>query len=102
MSRESASPWKEFLEELDSLLTESVKLHCVGGFAVVAAYGFPRSTNDLDYFSIEPYQCAAELENLAGQGTALARKHKLYLQRAGVASIAGTIPVSHGVSNWLN
>ena len=62
MSPEPISPWKEFLEELDSLLTELVKLDCIGGFAVVAAYGLPRSTNDLDYFSIEPYDCAAELE----------------------------------------
>lgn len=86
MLREPASPWKGFLEQLDSLLTEPVKLHCIGGFAV-AAYGLPRSTNDLDYFSIEPYNCAAELETLAGQGSALARKHKLHLQRAGVASL---------------
>jgi hypothetical protein len=87
MSPELVSPWKEFLEELDSLLTEPVKLDCIGGFAVVAAYGLPRSTNDLDYFSIEPYDCAAQLETVAGQGSALARKHKFYLQRAGVASL---------------
>lgn len=87
MSPKPVSPWKEFLEELDSLLTEPVKLHCIGGFAVVAACGLPRSTNDLDYFSIEPYDCAVELETLAGQGSALARKHKLHLQRAGVASL---------------
>ena len=87
MSPEPVSPWKEFLEDLDSLLTEPVKLNCIGGFAVVAAYGLPRSTNDLDYFSIEPYACAAELETIAGQGSALARKRKLHLQRAGVASL---------------
>jgi hypothetical protein len=87
MSPEPPSPWKEFLEELDSLLTEPIKLDCIGGFAVVAAYRLARSTNDLDYFSIEPHDFAVELETIAGQESTLARKHKLHLQRAGVASL---------------
>ena len=87
MSPELCSPWKEFLEELDSLLSEPIDLHCIGGFAIVAAYGLPRSTNDLDYFSLEPRNQAAELEKLAGQGSALARKHKVFVHRAAVASV---------------
>ena len=87
MSPEPVPPWKAFLEDLDSRLAEAVRLHCIGGFAVVAAYGLPRSTNDLDYFSIEPYDCAAELEATAGRGSLLARKHKMYVQRVGVASV---------------
>jgi hypothetical protein len=87
MSPELGSPWKEFLEELDSLLTEPVRLHCIGGFAAVAAYSLPRSTNDLDYFSIEPHDCGDRLQTIAGQGAPLARKHKLHFQRAGVASL---------------
>ena len=46
--------WTAFLEELDSLLDEPVQFRCIGGFAVVAKYGFPRGTNDLDYFSLVP------------------------------------------------
>lgn len=87
MSPDLCSPWKEFLEELDSLLSKPINLHCIGGFAVVAGYGLPRSTNDLDYFSLEPYDQATELERLAGQGSALARKHKVFVHRAAVASV---------------
>ncbi len=81
------SPWRAFLTELDLLLSERVQLHCIGGFALVAAYGLPRSTNDLDYFSLEPFNQAQNLEGLAGRGSVLAKKHKLYVQRAAVASV---------------
>lgn len=47
MSSEPPPQWAAFLKELDSLLDEPVELHCIGGFAAVAAYGLPRSTNDL-------------------------------------------------------
>jgi hypothetical protein len=82
------SPWKEFLEELDSLLSEPFILHCIGGFAVVAAYGLKRATNDLDYLTLVPCNRILDLENLAGQGSALARKHHVYMQHVGgVASV---------------
>ena len=81
------SPWKEFLKELDSLLDEQFELHCIGGFAVVAAYGLPRSTNDLDYFSLEPCNRVLEFDQMAGQGSALARKYKVYVHKAAVASV---------------
>jgi hypothetical protein len=80
-------PWKHFLEELDALLSEPVELHCIGGFAVVAAYHLPRSTNDLDYYTPIPVDCWENLEQLAGQGSALARKYKVYVHRAAVASL---------------
>ena len=28
------SPWLEFLDELDEALSESVELHCIGGFVI--------------------------------------------------------------------
>ncbi|HKT47531.1 MAG TPA: DUF6036 family nucleotidyltransferase [Candidatus Acidoferrales bacterium] len=87
MSASPPSPWKEFLEELDELLGEAVELHCIGGFAVVAAYGLPRSTNDLDYFSIEPRNRVRDLQELAGEGSALSRKHKLFVHHAAVATV---------------
>jgi len=87
MPPELVSPWKEFLEELDSLLDEPFELHCIGGFAVVAAYGLPRSTNDLDYFSLLPRNRAPDLDKLAGQGSTLARKYRVHLHRAAVASV---------------
>jgi hypothetical protein len=81
------SPWAEFLGELDVLLEEAIELHCIGGFAVVAGYGFPRGTNDLDYRTLIPYNLINDLQRLAGPGSTLAQKHKVYVQRAGVECI---------------
>jgi len=49
-----ASPWKEFLAELDRMLKAPLELHCIGGFVLVHFYGFPRTTADIDYFSAVP------------------------------------------------
>jgi hypothetical protein len=81
------SPWKDFLEELDSLLDEPFELHCIGGFAVVAAYGLPRSTNDIDYITIVPHNRLPDLEQLAGEGSSLARKYKVHVHHTGVATV---------------
>jgi Nucleotidyltransferase of unknown function (DUF6036) len=87
MRDEFHAPWKRFLEELDALLSEPIVLHCIGGFAVVAAYHLPRSTNDLDYFTLIPPYCGANLEELSGEGSKLAGKHKVHVHRAAVASL---------------
>ncbi len=87
MLPELASPWREFLQELDALLDEPITLHCIGGFAVVAGYGLPRSTNDLDYRSLVPQNRIHDLQEMAGPGSALARKHKVHLQYTGVDSM---------------
>jgi len=81
------SPWREFLGELDALLDEPIELHCIGGFAVVAGYGLPRGTNDLDYRTVVPYNRINDLQRMAGPGSALARKHKVYVQHTGVESM---------------
>jgi Nucleotidyltransferase of unknown function (DUF6036) len=87
MSPEPPREWAAFLNELDSLLNGPVELHCIGGFAAVAAYGLPRSTNDLDYYSIAPSNRARDLEELAREGTALARKHRVSIHHAAIASV---------------
>jgi hypothetical protein len=86
MSANLPSPWREFLEELDELLDEPCRLHCIGGFAVIEGYGLPRSTNDLDYRSIVPSNRVNYLQELAGPGSALSRKHGVHLQHSDVAS----------------
>ena len=48
------SPWPEFLEELDKLLSSAVELRCLGGFVLMALYGLPRPTGDIDYISAVP------------------------------------------------
>jgi Nucleotidyltransferase of unknown function (DUF6036) len=87
MSPDFPSPWREFLGELDALLDERIQLHCIGGFALVAGYGLPRSTNDLDYRSLVPYNRINDLQRMAGPGSALARKYKVHVQYTGVESI---------------
>jgi|SRR5215831_3885226 len=87
MSPNLSSPWREFLNELDGVLTEPVELHCIGGFAIVAAYGLARSTNDLDYFSLVPCNRVHDLQGIAGEGSALARKHKVQVHHASVATV---------------
>jgi hypothetical protein len=81
------APWGDFLGELDTLLDESIELHCIGGFAVVAGYGFARATNDLDYRTLIPYNRINDLQRLAGPGSDLANKHKVYVQHPGVDAI---------------
>lgn len=87
MSPNLPQPWASFLGELDDLLDEPFELHCIGGFAAVVAYGLPRSTNDLDYYSLIPWNRLEDLEQLAGEGSALARRHKVHVHHAGVASL---------------
>jgi len=81
------APWGDFLGELDTLFDEPIRLHCIGGFAVVAGYGLPRATNDLDYRTLIPYDRINDLQRLAGPGSALAEKHKVHVQHPGVDAI---------------
>jgi Nucleotidyltransferase of unknown function (DUF6036) len=78
------SPWNEFLPELASVLTEPIELHCVGGFILVHFYGLPRSTADIDYYTAIPQ---TDLDAIAGENSALHKKHKVYLHRAAVMSL---------------
>ena len=94
MSPDLTSPWKEFLEELDSFLSEPVEFRCIGGFAAVAAYGLPRSTNDLDYITLVPGNYQAELEESAGQGSPTCRgcNRTSRLRRADGGILSWTFP----------
>jgi len=87
MRAELPKPWSDFLHDLDFVLDEPFQLHCIGGFAAVAGYGLPRSTNDLDYRALVPYNRILKFEKLAGAQSALARKHKVHVQRPGVESM---------------
>ena len=77
-------PWDKFLSELASVLTEPLELHCVGGFSLVHFYGLPRSTADIDYYTAIPQ---TDLDEIAGENSALHKKHKVYLHRAAVMSL---------------
>lgn len=48
-------------------------------------YGLPRSTNDLDYIYIKSDN-APDLESIAGEGSPLAKKHKVFLHYVTIAT----------------
>jgi hypothetical protein len=80
-------PWYSFLKDLDDRLTEETILHCMGGFAVVQAYGLARSTADIDVIAVLPYGTASQLVEVAGKESALRVKHGIYLDVVTVASV---------------
>lgn len=71
-------PWRSFLDDLDALLDEPTELHCLGGFVIAELYDFKRVTADLDVIVVRGEE-PAKLAALAGQGSALHRRHKVYL-----------------------
>jgi hypothetical protein len=80
-------PWSAFLDELDRAISESIVLHCIGGFVVSLLYGLPRPTGDVDYVAAIPRYRMEELERLAGRGSPLEAKYKVHLQHAAVATM---------------
>ncbi len=81
-----AEPWASFLRELDELLKGPVELHCLGGFVVTQQYGIGRETSDIDFLSAVARSREDDVEALAGLGSALYRKYRVYLQYVGVAT----------------
>ena len=79
-------PWKSFLTELDASVDEELELHCLGGFAMTFLYGLERPTADVDILPIAS-SAAERLIRIAGQGSTLHRKHKVYIQIVGVAPV---------------
>lgn len=81
-----SEPWRSFFHDLDGSLSEPVELHCLGGFALVHAYGVARTTNDVDFISVIPHPLQAILIASGGKGSELHRRHKVYLDAVTVAS----------------
>lgn len=80
-------PWHSFLRELDEAVETIVRLDCIGGFVVTQLYGLDRPTADLDVIELAPSGESERIMTLAMQGGPLHRKHRVYLDRVGVASI---------------
>lgn len=80
-------PWQSFLSDIDASLHEDVELHCLGGFVITVMYDLARPTADVDVIAITPRSQIESLMSLAGQGSDLHRKHKVYLQLVGVAPV---------------
>jgi hypothetical protein len=79
MSDPLPAPWDAFLAEIDDRLQRPIELHCLGGFVLLVRFGLPRPTYDVDFIAGVPKDTALELVDLAGKGTALASKHRLYV-----------------------
>lgn len=86
MSERPEEPWLSFLTELDQQLDNVVDFHCIGGFVVSQHYGFGRETGDLDVLSVFPAGSAKQVFELAGKGSNLHRKHRVYVDHVRVAS----------------
>jgi len=79
-------PWRSFLGDLDGLLKGPVELHCQGGFVVTQQYGIGRETSDIDFLAAIAQSPDDKVETLAGLGSKLHRKYRLYMQHVGVAT----------------
>jgi Nucleotidyltransferase of unknown function (DUF6036) len=86
MRSELPEPWKSFLKDLDQMVSSDVALHCLGGFVVTACYGLLRPTGDLDVLLVVPSTSQTTLVALAGQKSALHKKHRVYLDIVTVAT----------------
>lgn len=80
-------PWKSFFREIDHSLEEEVALHCLGGFVMTMLYRLDRPTADVDVLPTGSNDAIELLIGLAGEGSALHKKYKVYLQIVGVAPI---------------
>lgn len=80
-------PWHSFFRDLDDALQAPARLDCIGGFVVTQLYGLARPTADVDVIELAPREASETLMQIAMQGGPLHRKHRIYLDRVGVAAI---------------
>ncbi len=78
-------PWFSFLQELDTLATETVRMDCIGGFVVTMLHGLDRATADVDVLEIAPRSTADAFSRVAMLGGPLFKKYGVYLDRVTVA-----------------
>ena len=82
---EPPEPWRSFFAEIDGRLSEQIQLHCCGGFVVTQLYGVARTTSDVDFIGVVP-NVQRDLTEIAGKGSPLHRKYKVYLDAVTVAT----------------
>jgi hypothetical protein len=78
-------PWRSFFTDIDGALDQPVSLHCCGGFVVTQLYGVGRTTSDVDFLGVIP-NVLEDLQELAGRGSGLHRKHHIYLDAVTIAT----------------
>src|SRR5688572_18121867 len=82
---ELPEPWRSFFADVDAQLGEPVELHLCGGFVVTQLYRVARTTSDVDFLGMVP-NLRADLAQIAGKGSPLHHKHKIYLDPVTVAT----------------
>lgn len=80
----------KFLEELDRLLTAKFDLYIIGGGSITLFYDHQNRTVDIDAVEV-----GKEIITIAGKKSALAQKHKVYIQK--VSEIGFSSP-----KDWRN
>jgi len=80
-----SAPWFRFLREVDRALTLPLEVHCLGGFVLAVLWGLPRPTGDVDFIEVVPSNAGQELLRIAGEGSEIARIHRLHFHRVLVA-----------------
>lgn len=68
------------------MLKAPVELLCLGGFVVTQQYGIGRETSDIDFLTAASQSPEDNVEALAGLGSKLHRKYRLYLQHVTIAT----------------
>lgn len=81
-----AEPWLGFITTLDDALDQPTDFHCIGGFVVSQYYGFSRETTDLHVLAVVPGKAAKQVAELAGKGSRLQKKHRVYVDQVTVAN----------------
>lgn len=80
-------PWLSFFREIDDKIAEDIRLEIIGGFVITENYGSARTTADVDVISISPKASFGRLLELAGEGSILHKKYKVYLDAVGIAPL---------------
>lgn len=83
---EPFEPWRSFLRELDGLLGGPLELRCLGGFVVAQQYEIGRETSDIDFLAVSAQSPDDDVEGLAGKGSTLHRRYRLYVQYVGIVT----------------
>jgi hypothetical protein len=80
-------PWRSFLRDIDGQLSGSTEIHCLGGFVGAEYYGLARPTADVDVIQVRGASNAADVRRIGGKGSALAKKHRVYIDIVTVAGV---------------
>jgi hypothetical protein len=80
-------PWRSFLHAIDAQLTGPTEIHCLGGFVVAEYYGLARPTADVDIIQVRGASSVADVQRIGGKGSALAKKHGVYIDIVTVADV---------------